>query len=201
MVTLWASRHILACLGVLALATASATESGRIDIHAKRLGDANVVSAGYISYDDNLANFTANSDFPEGKYCIQSSEFPCFSLASHKGGPIAGTFTLFLGPKGVENLAYFADNQDTAHAEISRVIAGPEPDYSAATQAPKNIVTQKVKRTKVVEVDGQQVEVEEEIEEVVPEDNRLYIQKYWIYLIIPLVVLMLTPEDKEEAKE
>lgn len=203
MVTVQAIRQILAFLGVLAFAVASLTETRRIDIHAKRLGDANAISAGYISYDENLANFTVDNEIPEGKYCIHASEFPCFSLASHKGGPMVGTFTLFLGPEGVENLAYIADNQDEAHAEINKIAAGPEPDFSAATLAPKKIVTQKVKRTKVVEVDGQKVEVEEEIEEVVPEDTRLYIQKYWMYLIIPVVVLMLTPEDKEdkEAKE
>lgn len=61
-------------------------------------------------------------------------------------------------------------------------------------------VKQKVIRKKTVEIDGKKTEIEEEIEEVIEEDDRLWLQKNWMWIVVPLGLFLIMAPD-EEKKE
>lgn len=61
----------------------------------------------------------------------------------------------------------------------------------------------KITKKKVVEEDehGNKVEREVEVEEEVLVDNRLFVQKYWVYLVIPLVMMLLQKDPQNQRRK
>ena len=83
---------------------------------------------------------------------------------------------------------------------ITKESESPSPNFNTTTQKTpeKRKAVVKSKKT-VVEVDEDGKEVVKEVEVEEPVDERSWLQKNWIYVVIPLVLLMLLTDDKNKT--
>lgn len=190
------------------LCAASAAATSHIGIYARNVLTLAVIPVGSLDYDlpASKVEFTPEVGHIEpGSYCLGSKdsvESDCFAYIETEG-QLAGEFIVFVDEDDVAGLS-FIKGKAGLQLRVEKVSSGPVPNLEPlqGQQQAKAPVTQKVTRKRVVEnEDGEKVEIEEEIEEIVPVDERSWVQKNWMYIVLPLVlVLLLSPEDKAEEK-
>lgn len=186
---------------VLLLATLCAAQ---VLYYARGLDSAQKVPVGTLSFAEGTleAQFaSADPALQPGLYCIGTDDLPgksCFAYLE-VSGRLGGKFVAFVGPDGelVDVTFVQGPGELSGTAEVRNRAAQPQYDETFRQKEP--VKTQKVTRRKVVENEaGEKVEVEETVEEVVEVDNRSWIQKNWLYVVLPLVLfLVLAPDDKK----
>lgn len=193
---------------VLALATYVGATEKTLDIFGKSITSGSTVSLGQIKYDTatNTTNYVITNELPShDSICIGTKQLPnkeCFTYLETAGDALKGKFVLYLNQeRELQEIAYHVGGEKW-ESELVEPLLAPSPNlepFIRQRQKPKaEPVTQKVIRKKVVEVDGKKTEVEEVVEEVVEEDNRLWIQKNWMWLVIPLALLLVMAPEEEK---
>lgn len=181
-----------------------------LDIYSKSVKSGSIVSLGQIKYDTitNTTKYLATNDLPShDSICIGTKQLPskeCFTYLETTETTPKGKFALFLnGDRELTEIALYAGEEDW-DSELIESSSAPLPNlkpFIRQKQKPKaEPVKQKVIRKKTVEIDGKKTEIEEVIEEVIEEDDRLWLQKNWMWIVVPLgLFLIMAPE--EEKKE
>lgn len=189
--------HNVLQLKVLFLATI--VYATQLLIFARSLDDTKLVGLGSITVDGLQSTFEASdASLAAGSYCVGTDSLPekeCFAYLE-VGGVFGGEFVVYVDGNEVIDLT-FAQNLDNVTSRVASVGAAAEPIMKPHAVAQK-VVTQKVKRKVLVENEnGEQVEIEREDEEIVEPDNRSWVQKNWLYLALPLVLIfIMAPEEK-----
>lgn len=193
----------------LLLWTASALASNHILIFARNLDSLSVAELGSLNYDLSTAKleFTEDSyEITPGPYCIGTRDLAskeCFAYVE-VNDQLGGDFVLYVDDKNeMTELSFLRSQEVGLRLRLKKVVTNIVPNLEPfqGQQQVKQPVTQRVTRKRVVENEnGEKVEVEEVIEEVVPVDERSWIQKNWMYVVPPLLLLLvLSPEDKQSS--
>ena len=191
-------------------AFAEATEK-TVDVFSKSVNSASTVSLGQIKYDTatNNTEYVAISDLPSHEsICLGTRHIPnreCFTFLQTKESSPKGRFVLFLNKdREIEDIAFHAGDEEWS-TELVDVLLAPSPTLKPFVRQKQKQkaepVKQKVIRKKTVEIDGKQTEIEEEVEEEVQEDAKLWLQKNWMWVVIPLALFMVMAPEEEKKEE
>lgn len=192
----------------LAFVVAMAAAHAPILLYARSAGSD--VAVGTVTVDGRSVNLDKAETEGAGPACVGTKD-----LANHE----CFGYTELSSDWGVD---VFLDKQ----AEIARLLIRqgpgrvykfreePQPNLKAwavtnrksqdSSEKPKEKkgphTEKKVTKKTIVEEDeqGNKVEREVEIEEEVIVDDRLFVQKYWVYMVIPLVMFMLQKDPQNQ---
>lgn len=192
---------------ILAFSALVSAAEGQINVFGKSLNSGTIIELGHIKYDTdaNTTLYDSVREIPShDSLCFGTKSLPnreCFSYIETKEATPKGTFTLFVNEeREILDIAFRAGEEWTI--EFADVAAAPlpnlEPFVRQAQKQKNEPVKQKVIVKKVVEIDGKQTEIEEEVEEEVPVDNRLWLQKNWLWVVVPLVLFMIMSPEEEK---
>lgn len=182
------------------LAFIAAVQAASLEIFATNVHTGDRSDLGVLSFSPESANFSVRATLAAGDYCLGTDVAECFSYSEVKEG-LSGEFVVYMDGPEVENLAFVAGTNGLS-LRVEHVAAAPVPNLQPPQEEVKqNMVKQKVMKKKTVKTDdGETVEVEEEVEEEVV-DNRSWVQRNWMYIVPPLVLLLLIPDQEGEKKE
>lgn len=129
-------------------------------------------------------------DIPEtsGDICLGTASLPHHECFAYSNTLKRAQFHIYLDSSGnIDHLA--ANSANEASVTVHPFVAAPVPNLNPESYR-KKAAAQKVLQKKVItDEDGEEVEVEEEV--VVPADERSFIQKYWMYIVPPLLLFMM----------
>lgn len=176
-----------------------------IEVYARHLSPAaDSFTLGALSYDSDshTASFTPQQlSIPNGDYCIGTSENDCFSLASLDDGVSLfknKQFSIQLGAAG-EVLHISLINSKLKDVLVKPATSHPVPNLNPAHAQKQAKAPQRKVVTKIVEDEnGNQIEEQVEVEEI-EEDTRSFVQKYWMYIITALFLVLALFSGEEEA--
>ncbi|GEQ70492.1 hypothetical protein JCM33374_g4170 [Metschnikowia sp. JCM 33374] len=204
---------ILSAVSILSLVA-----SQDITIYTKNVYNSHQQDIGILAYDaeHRTADFRLSPDV--------SIETTAFSLCARDlagtdcfgyqeidqtgPGALGGDFGLVIDDEGtIQRLSFSrGDVPQEFSCHVGTVNMALKPNLNPFNKRNANdqqaqTQTKKVVRTRVVEnEEGEEVEVEEEVEEEVAVDTRSWVQKNWMYIVPPLVlVLILSPSDSPEG--
>lgn len=187
--------------------TICAAAAQQILLFSRNLDSLAVTQLGSLHYDPAAAtsDFSAHdSHILPGSYCIGTSDLPlkeCF-VYLETSGDLGGEFVVFVDDENQVSDISFLRGAGGFTLRVEKVVSNVKPNLTPfhKKEPVKEPVTQKVTRKRVVENEnGEKVEIEEEVEEVVPVDERSWIQRNWMYVVPPLLLfLVMAPEDKQE---
>lgn len=183
------------------------TLAEQILFFAKNLDSSLVTQLATLDYNSESGNSELSldaTDLAPGSYCMGTSYLPqkeCFVFFEHLG-LISGDFVVYVDEELKISDISFISGGNELKLRVASVVSNVVPNLTPfhKKEPVKQPTTQKVTRKRVVENEnGEKVEIEEEIEEIVPEDDRLWIQKNWMYIVPPLLLFMVfAPEDSKE---
>lgn len=193
--------------GLLWCSIASIALAERILFFVKNL-DADVVTElatlDYNSESGNSELIPVSADLAPGSYCMGTFDVPqkeCFVFFEHLG-LVSGDFVVYVDEELKISDISFISGGNGLRLRVAGVVTNVVPNLTPfhKKEPVKQPTTQKVTRKRVVENEnGEKVEIEEEVEEIVPEDERLWIQKNWMYIVPPLLLFMVfAPDDSKE---
>lgn len=191
--------HIFGASLLLAAAAAD-----KIQFFAHNLDTQEEVQLGSIDYDLQASRsefWAENLPIVPGAYCVGTKDLPgkeCFAYLE-TDADIAGEFVVYVDNKDQLAEVSFLRGKSGLTSSVKKVTANVVPNLNPSQgQQVKEPVIQKVTKKRVVENEnGEEVEIEEEVEEAVAVDERSWIQKNWMYIVPPLLLfLLLAPEDK-----
>lgn len=190
------------------ISVAAATER-TLDIYYRSITSNSKVNLGEIRYDPqtNTSSFTEKSALPKHEsLCLGTDKLPnneCFIYLETKEQPPTGNFVVLVDDSGLpSDVSLELHKGEIWGAQTKPIAKGPVPNFEPAnrevSQEPvKKKTVKKITTTKVE--NGEEIQIEEEIIEEEEEDNRSWVQKNWLYIVIPLVILMfLSPEDEKK---
>lgn len=189
---------------ILGASLLSAAAANKILFFAHNLDTLEEVQLGSLEYDQqaSTSEFRAeNLPIVPGTYCVGTKDVPgkdCFAFLE-TDGDISGEFVVYVDKKDELAEVSFLRGKSGLSSSVKKVTANVVPNLNPSQgQQVKEPVTQKVTKKRVVENEnGEEVEIEEEVEEAVPVDERSWIQKNWMYIVPPLLIfLVMAPEDK-----
>lgn len=192
-----------AILGLLSVALAE-----QLQITSRNVETGAKTEVGILDFDASTSDstFHPSAALTAGSYCIGTTNLPrkdCFTYLEVSDAGLGGSFVLYVDEHNkVSDIAFFLAPSEI-QTTVQKIGKGPVPNLSPSN-AEKVVKppTQKVIRKKVVETeDGETVEIEEEVEEIVTEDNRSWVQKNYIYIVPALLVAMVLLPDGEEKEE
>lgn len=169
-------------------------------VYSQRFADHHTAEFGRLSLGgaSGTPQFLLTSAPENGLFCLGTSDLPgreCF--AYHEvDGPLTGKFLVHVSSGEIKDVSFARGDGFSVEAVEPRTAPQPNlhPAAKPVVQAP---ATKKVVRKRVVENDdGDKVEIEEEVEENVEVDTRLWIQKNWMYVVPPLVIFMIMSPEK-----
>lgn len=168
-----------------------------LEIYATNVVTGVRTDLGALSYSAESATFSPRTTLAAGDYCLGTDVAKCFSYSEVKEG-LSGEFVVYMDGPEMEDLAFVAGTNGLS-LRVEHVAAAPLPTLQAPKpEVKQNTVKQKVVRKKMVkDENGDMVEVEEVVEEEV-EDNRSWVQRNWMYIVPPLVLLLLIPDGEEK---
>ncbi|KAK6453947.1 uncharacterized protein RJT20DRAFT_64526 [Scheffersomyces xylosifermentans] len=211
-------------LAVSSDASVETTDIQKIDIYLKFLKDNSVESLGTLNYDKSKKRGLferSDIEIPPNSVdlCIGTSD-----LKDHD------CFTYLKGGKGIDfnskawhifldeanEIKRLAVNNEDANENVSTPVVvhsyqrAPVPNLNpdsrknapkkAQESGPRKEVVVQKKKVIVKDDDGNEVEKEIEEEVEVEVDDRSWVQKNWMYIVLPLVFFMLLGEEKKQEK-
>lgn len=198
----------------LSFVTSVVAEDNLYEIFARSIQSSKLIPIGSVHYNkaDKTALFTGKEDVVgAGDYCIGTNDLKghdCFTYTVvNSDEPILFGKSIKLQlnrDDEVDQIALVNRIGEQDNIIVSSAVQQPIPNLNpvhATKQAsqgpPKSTKTVTVKET-VVDEDGNEVQIE--TERVVEEelDTRPFIQKYWMY-IIPAVLLLVGMQQPEES--
>lgn len=176
-----------------------------IEIYARHLSSPNSVPIGALNYnrEDKSATFTPQEvSFEPGAYCISTSDSDCLTLTKiEESSTILENkqFAIQLDAAG-EVLHITLTNSNLKGVLVRPATSGPVPNLDPVSAQKQVKAPQKKVITKIVEDEnGNQIEEQVEVDEEV-EDTRSFVQKYWMYIITGLFLLLALFSGEEEAE-
>lgn len=173
-----------------------------IELFASSVASGARIELGSISYDSstNTTVSQIHSDLGRGDYCIGTESLhghECFTYLEVSEAGLNGQFVLFVDNlNDVSDISLVAGNSGL-QAVVQKIAAGPQPNLNPSMAVPKKEPLKVIVKKIVENEKGEKIEVEE-VEEVA-EDTRSWVQKNWMYIVPPLlIVMMLIPEEKEK---
>lgn len=199
-------------ISAVALVYALLTVAGQtIDVFARSMTSNQKLVFGEITYDpasnSTLYNAKIESLPQHETLCLGTKDLPqseCFFYLETFENPPSGDFVVFVDDAGqLSHLTVEIHNQGKWGVQSRHVSKGPEPNLNPINrqQVQKEPVKQKIvtKRTTTKVENGETIEVEEEVTEEVEEDTRSWVQKNWMYIVIPLlIILVMSPEEEKK---
>ncbi|KAI3406961.1 hypothetical protein KGF56_000254 [Candida oxycetoniae] len=188
--------------------------SKKINLYARPIDQESTDPIGFIQ-DDSVYLMDYEIQ-PNQSYCIGTKDLhnhECFSFQRELPPLKNAVFHYFLAEDGdIIRLALSFDEQiDKPIILKHQHIEAPKPDLNSELlakereeqqkQAKKGVSVKKVKQKKMVtfvDTNGKEEtrEIEEEVE--VEVDNRSWIQKNWMYIVPPLIIMLLMGGNEEK---
>lgn len=139
-----------------------------------------------------------------GEICLGTNSLPdheCFAYVDSVKFP---QFHIYLDSTGnVDHLAATVNAATKSSVMVHPFEAAPVPNLNPksfkhnAKSKGSSPQTQKVLKKMVIKGEnGEDVEVEGEVEVEVEVDDRSFIQKYWVYIVPPLIMYMMASDKK-----
>lgn len=178
---------------LLALLLINGIWAQSITLFAHSLVDSSDVSLATIDVENKLIVI---ENEVSGEFCIGTKDIDDHSCFHYLDGELSNFgVELYLDKQGSVNSIALT----SSGVKIIPFVEGVKPNLNPVSKkktenAPK--VEKIVKTVIVKDEDGN--EVEKQIEEEV--DNRSFIQKNWVYIVIPLVFFLLTGEQEKEKQ-
>lgn len=193
----------------LLLLLAALAALSTINIYATELGSSTEIALGTIDCEPLLktATFLATPPAPLGlALCLGTHDLPhhsCFVYHESANGVLQGKFQLFVDATGVQRVSFGAAAD--VMVDIVEVVHSPAPDlkpFLALQNLVQPVDTKTVLRKSVVTDEaGAESVVEEMVEEVVQPDTRSWVQKNWMYIVPPLILLFITAPVNESPAQ
>lgn len=175
-----------------------AVTAGPIQLYARSVSTGTTSDFGILDVDTQTfeLSFSDRGSFCIGTTAIDNHDcFEYIEVSEDTWSPL--TVQVFLGPTNeILRLSLIQGSS----VVITKESESPSPNFNTTTQKTpeKRKAVVKSKKT-VVEVDEDGKEVVKEVEVEEPVDERSWLQKNWIYVVIPLVLLMLLTDDKNKT--
>lgn len=169
----------------------------------------NKIKLGRIEYDPNttIGEFIKDDETESlsGKFCIGTPDLDdmnCFAYVSLGSGgdkdyPSRQFYIYLKQDNSIDYISYPVSSN--SKVQVIHSVEAPVPNLhpsnkqsSKGSKEPKKTIIKKTAKDE----DGNLVEIEEE--EIV--DERSWLQKNWVYVVIPLVLLFLSSDDKNQKK-
>lgn len=176
-----------------------------IDLHYTSVLTGATGSFGVLQYEKGAkrTGFELASGIENGEYCIGTkalADHDCFAYLKVE-------LESDLSNKNIQlHLDELNEIKQLALVELKQVLVRhvgriSQPNLNpahASTVKKSGKVEHVIEKQVIVEIDEEGNEVEREIDVEVEVDGRSWIQKNWIWLVVPLLFVMLLPEDKEK---
>lgn len=185
-------------LPLLLLASLAALSS--ISIYARDVTNNAKVSIGSILFDNQrkIAAFSAEPAPGISKtVCLGTDDLSghdCFVYHQLAGEELQGSFQVFVDESGIQRIS-FAPSAEKLAVGVVEVSRAPGPNLLPVAMelqpAPKAQTKLVMRKRVVIDDEGVETVVEEEVLEVVEEDNRSWVQKNWMYIVPPLVLFLI----------
>ncbi|EGV66629.1 hypothetical protein PSN45_002761 [Yamadazyma tenuis] len=178
---------------------AANSDENTIRLYAKSLTTRESIDIGSISVDEkSKAQFiSSEKSFGEGEFCVGTADVAhheCFAVAS--GPSIAtGVFVVQLDQlKHIGSISLQNDASTSSRVAVKSAKVVPAPNLKPSTKPPKP--QPEIRRVKQTTTDstGATVEVEVEVEE----EPKSWIQKNWMYVVPPLLILFVVLGDDDK---
>lgn len=179
----------------------SSTLAQVIQLYARSLVDNSKISLGSIDVDSKKLTLQESI---EGEYCIGTDDIADSECISYYNGKLNEFgVNVYLDESGNVEFISLGSDGVTVHPfnEGAKPNLNPVVKSKAKGKTPKVEKVIQKKLVKIIDEDGNEQEQEQEVEVEVAVDERSFIQKNWIYIVIPLIMfLMATGEGKGESK-
>lgn len=185
-------------LPLLLLASLAALTS--ISIYARDVTNNAKIPLGAILLDDDrkIATFTADPIKGIGKaVCLGTSDLPghdCFSYHELANDKLQGSFQVIVDESGIQRISFTPAARDLA-VDVVEVKRAPGPNLLPVAMdlqvAPKTQSKMVTRKRVVVDDEGVETIVEEEVLEVLEDDKRSWVQKNWMYIVPPLILFLI----------
>lgn len=174
----------------------AAVHAASTKIYSTNVATGSTQELGLLSSSPEGGQFSPCVRLPAGEYCLGTETLECFSYVKVTED-LLGKFVVYYNGQDIDSLAFIAGGK-VLYVEVEKAAPAPVPNLKPFGEEAKHAAKQKVIRKKTVEKDGEMVEVEEVEEE--EEDQRSWVQRNWMYIVPPLIILLLLPDQEGEKK-